>query len=200
MNPRLENALPADRVRRAALAFGCAVLAAATCGATLAIGAVPASPGTPAGRQPQGDPVAFLRRVVSQIARNDYARAWQTLHPQHQGVAPRAEYVACEESSPIPGRLDRIRALRVRRHLFRIPGGTTAERSAAVTFRLRISDRALGVSTTMTHTVHAVSVDGRWRWILPAARYELYRADDCGGIGAPESTETPGYTDPLAGL
>jgi hypothetical protein len=35
--------------------------------------------------------------------RDDYARAWLTLHPAHKAVARRWTYVDCELLSPIPG-------------------------------------------------------------------------------------------------
>lgn len=130
--------------------------------------------------RPNGNATAFLRNVVMLIARNDYAVAWQTLHPAQQLVAPLAEYVSCESQSPIPGRLDWIKVLRVRNERIVVPGTSDLATTVAVTFRLRISDPTLGASVRVTHTVHAVPVDGRWRWMLPAHRYEMYRTDACG--------------------
>ena len=59
-----------------------------------------------------GDPVVFLEGVVRQIARNDYATAWQTLEPAQQRLVPVGGYVRCESASPIPGHLASIRVLR----------------------------------------------------------------------------------------
>ena len=46
--------------------------------------------------------------------------------------------------------------------------------SKAVGVRLGFKD-----NLTLTHTVHVVSLEGRWRWILPSARFRDYKADRC---------------------
>jgi hypothetical protein len=48
-----------------------------------------------------------------------------------------------------------------------------------VTFRLRWTDEA-GATSTTTLTAAAVSLGDHWAWMLPRARYELYRDDACG--------------------
>jgi hypothetical protein len=126
-----------------------------------------------------GDPGRFLTSVVADIARNDYEHAWLGLYPGHQRVAPLDEYVACELKSPIPGRLEAAVIVRSVRTSFPVAGQRRPLRGAAVTFRIRISDSALAGSVDVRATFHAVPVAGRWRWILPAERYELYRADGC---------------------
>ena len=52
---------------------------------------------------PTGDPVAFVKSVVEAVVDDDYRRAWKTLHPAHQRIAPLDDYVACEWREPIPG-------------------------------------------------------------------------------------------------
>jgi hypothetical protein len=165
-------------------AVACVTVAVAVFASTLAVAAIgpasrgrgPGSSAVPAAR----DPVAFLRTVVRQIAANDYATAWRTLHPAQQRVAPLAEYVGCEQESPIPGRLTSMRVLRVAQERLRIPGTAAATPVKAVTLRLRIEDRALKASVVIVHTVHAVRVAHRWAWTFPPARYRLYRDDACG--------------------
>jgi len=41
---------------------------------------------------------------------------------------------------------------------------------------------------TLTHSVHLVAEDGKWKWILPSWRYRDYRADKC----PTDSTAPPG--------
>jgi hypothetical protein len=138
-------------------------------------------------RAPSGDPALFLRGVVAQLVRNDYASAWRTLHPEHQRVAPLEEYVACESLSPVPGQLESIRVLRVRTARLQVTADTPPVLSKAVTLRLTLLEPSLGERVVLTHTVHAVAVDGRWSWVLPPQRYELYRSDGCGPAAAPPS-------------
>jgi hypothetical protein len=130
-------------------------------------------------------PGAFARKVVTEIAANDYAAAWRTLHPLHQQAAPLGEYVRCESASPIPGHLQSLRVLRVADQAVRVPGVAAAVPGKAVSVRITIADRALDLAVVVDDTVHLVMVDGAWRWILPQRRYERYRDNTCGGGGPP---------------
>ena len=55
-----------------------------------------------------GDPGAFMTNLFEEIAGNDYATAWMTLHPAQQRVATRDVYGSCESQSPIPGKLSSV--------------------------------------------------------------------------------------------
>lgn len=135
-----------------------------------------------------GDPVVFLEGVVRQIARNDYATAWQTLEPAQQRLVPVGEYVRCESASPIPGHLASIRVLRSFDERVNVAGSQSGVvDTKAVTFRLTISEPGFA-SVVVTHTVHAVHAGQRWAWILPAKRLQLHRSGTCGArpAGAPE--------------
>src|SRR5690348_4658657 len=79
----------------------------AVCATGSACATVALAGGLPTGSS-LGDPVLFLKRVVRQIAANDYGRAWETLIPSQQRAVPRATYVRCESASPIPGTLASI--------------------------------------------------------------------------------------------
>ncbi len=129
--------------------------------------------------QPADDPVAFLRGVVTKIAANDYEAAWLTLHPAQQRVATRQAYVHCEQLSPIPGHLDSIRLVRSVTERISVAGGDRAVDSKAATFRVKITEPALKDEVVVPMTVHAVAVDGHWRWILSPKRFELYRSKSC---------------------
>jgi len=133
-----------------------------------------------------GDPVVFLEAIVRQIARNDYATAWQTLEPAQQRLVPKGEYVKCESASPIPGHLASIQVLRSFEEQVEVAGsGSSVVDAEAVTFRLTISEPGLS-SVIVTHTVHAVHAGQRWAWILPAKRLQLHRSGECGArpVGA----------------
>jgi hypothetical protein len=138
-------------------------------------------------KQPAGDPVVFLRGIVSHIADNDYAGVWPSLHPAQQRVATRAAYVGCEALTPIPGHLDWIRLVRAKDERINVPGDHGVVTSKAVTFRLRLSEPVLQESVVVTQTVHAVPVDGRWRWILSPKRFGIYRSRSCPGAENPSA-------------
>ena len=155
--------------------------------ATLGVAAVATAAFSPAASgsqsawlRPQQSPVTFLKVVIGKLAANDYARAWTSLHPSHQQVAPEAEYVACERLSPVPGRLVSLVPLRVQRKQISVAGLEGTVSGTVVTFRMRLADRALGAAVTLKLSAAAVPVDGSWTWMLPRARYELYRDDACG--------------------
>jgi hypothetical protein len=164
------------------LAFAGALLAlAAAAAAAAAIGAVRTEPRPP-------DAGAFASRVVALIARNDYGDAWQLLHPLHQAAAPQAQYVGCELRDPIPGRLRSVRVVGIAKEKVAVGGRT--EPSEAVRVRIAIDGGPVG-TVVLVDTVHAVSVNGTWRWILPADRADRYRAGLC-----PDGT--PAATSPAA--
>jgi hypothetical protein len=143
------------------------VAAGALAGAAAPRASAPAAP----------DAGAFVKRLVVQMVRDDYAHAWLTLYPAHKAAAPRWEYLFCELKSPIPGQIQSLAVTRVVDGAFRVPG-VGPVRGKSVTFRLVL--RGLG---TIEHTSHIVAVHGGWRWILTPERYQLYRANACGGNG-----------------
>ena len=126
--------------------------------------------------------VPFLKGVVSALVANDYATAWQSLHPVHQAVAPETEYVGCEALTPVPGRLGSLVAIRSQRKTIAIAGLEPRAQGVVVTFRLRLVDPVGGGSAAFTLKAAAVRVADRWAWMLPRARYELYANDACGSL------------------
>jgi hypothetical protein len=123
------------------------------------------------------DARAFVKRLVVEMVRDDYARAWLTLYPAHKAVAARWEYLYCELKSPIPGNIQSLDIVRVVNEPVTVPGvGPVPGKSV----RFRLVLRGLG---TIEHTSHIVAAHGGWRWILTPERYQLYRSNGCGGNG-----------------
>jgi len=151
-----------------------AALLAALTGAGAVTVAVPA-----AQRPAPGDPGAFVKRVISQIVSDDYARAWLTLHPAHKAVAPRWTYVVCELLSPVEGDIVSLEVVRVADRHIRVAGAGRLP-AKGVTFRLVLNQPELDETVEVWHTSHLVRVRGRWRWILTPERYEYYLAGACG--------------------
>jgi hypothetical protein len=123
-----------------------------------------------------GDPAAFMTELFEEIAGNDYATAWQTLHPAQQRVATRADYVACESQSPIPGKLASVTVVDVADEDVQVAGAGTASGKAV---RVKLAITGLGDPVVLTHTGHAVAVDDHWTWILPPERFAEYEAGRC---------------------
>jgi hypothetical protein len=134
---------------------------------------------------PKEDPSIAAVRVVHQITANRYAQAWGDLHSKDQDVAPLGEYVDCETRSPVIVRPRGVKVVKVTEESFGIGDGTFVE-TKAVAVRLSFA----GVFK-VTHTVHLVAEDGRWKWILPSFRFRDYKANRCPvdpGSSAPPST------------
>jgi hypothetical protein len=136
----------------------------------------------PASAAEQQRPVPFLKAVVSELVANDYATAWASLHPAHQAVAAEDQYVACESLSPVAGRLKSLAAIRTQRKQIAVAGVEQPVPGVVVTFRLRLVDPASGASVAFTLKAATVRVAERWVWMLPRARYELYRSGACSGL------------------
>ena len=149
--------------------------------AACAVAAVTAASSTAATKPGPG---VFLKNVVRQIVSNDYEHAWLSLHPAQQQLVPQEDYVRCELQSPVAGRLAWIKIVRVRDARFGVGGLSGLVTGKAVTLRIKLVDDDTRGSVVVTHTAHAVSVAGRWRWILPAERIGLYSSSAC-------ATETP---------
>jgi len=152
-------------------AFIAATLTAVIAALTLAAHA------EPAGARQHGSPVAFLTTTVRLLAANRYAEAWQTLNPIDQDAAPLTSYLACESTTPIPGRLTALRVARVWNEPIRIAPETKAVPSVAVSFVLRLT--GAGVTATVPLTAHAVRTTASWTWILPPTRLAMYRQNAC---------------------
>jgi hypothetical protein len=124
---------------------------------------------------PKDDPRAFAENVVRLIAGNRYAEAWETLNPVDQRVAPRAEYVGCEQRTPIAAKVREIRAVGVSDDSVGLGDGKFI-RSTAVAVRIAFAGDA---SFVVTHSVHLVAVGERWTWVLPSWRYRSFKANHC---------------------
>jgi len=149
--------------RVAALAL--LALAAAGCG------------GSHSAKQPTADPKKAAVNVVAMIVHNRYTQAWDTLHSSDQKVAPRNEYVACEQRSPITSPPSSVKVLRVTHESVGLGDGTFVP-STAVAVRLGFPG-----GFHADQTVHLVAEDGTWKWILPAQKYREYKANTCPGTG-----------------
>ena len=150
--------------------------------ALVVLAAAPAvAVGDAAGQTRSGGATPFLSHVVRLLPANNYEAAYPLLHPGQRRLVSAGEYVACEETSPIPGRLTSLRTLRSTTEKIPFAGtGTQRVASTAVTFELQLTGSLPGETATVVVTAHAVVVGGRWAWILSARRLALHRSGTCG--------------------
>ena len=140
--------------------------------ATLAVAAAVLPAGTVSGgAQPDSrDAARFLATVVRQLAANDYADAWQTLHPVDQALVPFRLYVDCESADPVQGSLLSIRTTNIGRERVPLTSNGPIVPSVVVRFRLLLAGPAVPAGVPVHVRAHAILVAGRWRWMLPPKR------------------------------
>jgi len=121
----------------------------------------------------------FAAHAVRLLAENRYAEAWEVLLPAHQRVVSRPDYAECERTSLIPGNVRSLTVAWVADESVAVAGlpGQTATKAVAV--RLVITDAVVPEGVVIEHVVHVVRSGAGWAWILPAARYDSYRAGAC---------------------
>ena len=148
-----------SRAHRAILAVTAAALAAvlgAGCGGGGGAGKAQTAP-------------EFIRQVTMQFARGQSGPLWDTLHPADQAVVSRARYMACESNEGFD--LTKIRILQTYPDTVDVAGHSTP--STAVSIRATADD---GITTA---TMHAVKVNGAWRWILSPSDSAAYSKGRC---------------------
>jgi hypothetical protein len=112
---------------------------------------------------------SFIDQVITQFSRGQAGPLWDTLHPADQAVVSRARYMACQKNEGFD--LTKINVLQTYSDTVNV--GDKPESSTAVSIRVTADD---GITTA---TMHAVKVNGKWRWILSPADYAAYKAGKC---------------------
>jgi hypothetical protein len=129
---------------------------------------------------------AFIAGIVREDAYGRWAEEWSALHPGHQRLISRAQYVACSRTigAVAQGRV-KVRVLqtvRVPIHVRDVP-----------------QHEAIAVTVSLTHDgsvaptiirLHAVRVGDRWRWILSDRFLSAIARGRCLN-GSPLSRTTP---------
>jgi hypothetical protein len=126
---------------------------------------------------PQGDPGEFAVGVVRLIVMNRYSEAWSDLHPIDQRVAPKGEYVGCENRSRFSAKFVRATPGPVTDEAVGLGNGRFV-RSKAVEVRVTLKEQDLE-PFVVRHTMHVVPSGSKWTWILPSWRYVDFRDGRC---------------------
>lgn len=125
--------------------------------------------GATSGQQSAAD---FVKQVTVQFSRGQSGRLWDELLPADQAVVTRARFVACQQNEG--WNLKRIKVLETYDDPVYVAGKTIPAK--AVTVRVT-SD---GVTTA---TMHAVPVNGTWRWVLQPVDRAAYASGKCPRVG-----------------
>jgi len=143
---------------RRALTRGAAALAA---GVLLAAVAAGCGSGAAAPKEGVG---TFMTRILREEIQGQWARQWSELHPGHQRLITRAQYVACsrEMQTDIATGAEVFHVLDVQDDPIHIQG-VPQRTSKLVTITFRQRNKA---GSGLTYRLHAVDVGGRWTWIL----------------------------------
>jgi hypothetical protein len=120
-----------------------------------------------------GSPADFVRRVTTEFSRGQSGRLWDELLPADQRIVTRARFVACQANEGWD--LKSIKVLET--YDDPVAVGAKSLPSKAVTVRVT-SDN--GITTA---TMHAVNVNGRWRWVLQSSDRAAYASGKCPRTG-----------------
>lgn len=118
-----------------------------------------------------------MPREFGYAFQGQHGRRWDELYPSQQAVVPKARFVACTD--------------------FSAPGNTTATvietyaepievegaelNSTALVVEIKGNIGALGAYATTRTTVHALELDGHWRWLMFPDDVAAYKAGRCPG-------------------
>ncbi len=112
---------------------------------------------------------SFVKRITLEFSRGQTGRLWDELHPAEQAVVTRTRFIQCERNEGFG--LRKVKLLDSYEETIGVAG--TRTRSTAVSVRVTSDD---GITTA---TLHAVLVDGKWRWILQPADFAVYKRGGC---------------------
>ena len=105
----------------------------------------------------------FITQILREEIHGQWARQWSELHPGHQRLITRAQYVACSRAldTNIATGKEIFRVFAIEDQVIHVRG--VPQRTAKlVTITILQPGRASG----LTYRLHAVAVGGRWTWIL----------------------------------
>jgi hypothetical protein len=105
----------------------------------------------------------FMTRILREELNGQWGKQWSELHPAHQRLISRAQYVACSRAlaTDIATGHETYRVLGVRDEAIRVD--RIPQRTAKL---VTISFHSPLNKTTPTYHLHAVLVRGKWTWIL----------------------------------
>jgi hypothetical protein len=151
-----------------------AVLALAACSNDEAVKTV-VTPTTSESVRPSKETVgAFVKRHLEYEVKGEWGRDWDVLHPLHQGVITRSQYVYCREGELNYKGNETVRVEETYDNPIDVPGIPPAR-----IMRASVEILSPGQRAGSTFTDHAVKVKGAWRWILDGTEVDYYARGKC---------------------
>jgi hypothetical protein len=114
--------------------------------------------------------------LMEDLYNGRFGRAYADLHPSHQTIVSRSQFIRCAREAIAVGQLDSIEILEVfddETRDLQLEG----EQTKAVRIRLTFKDG----QTVEPFENHEVKVGDRWRWVLNQDAIEDYQAGRCPG-------------------
>ena len=104
----------------------------------------------------------FMTRILREEINGQWSQQWTELHPAHQKLISRAQYVACSQKmgTNIGSGKEKFHILDVEDQAIHVQG--VPQKTAKL---VTISFTEPGASP-LTYRLHAVNVSGRWAWVL----------------------------------
>ena len=115
-----------------------------------------------AGATPREGVGVFMTRILREELNGQWGKQWTELHPGHQKLITRSQYVACSRqmgTNVATGR-ETFHVLAVQNEAIHVQG--VPQKSAKL---VTLSFTEPGISP-LTYRLHAVDVSGHWAWIL----------------------------------
>jgi hypothetical protein len=152
---------------------------AATTAATTATTATPAPP-TTTDTTPDQDAGEFMKELTERSLRGQYGRVWETLHPSHQAVVSRDRFDGCERGDGGgEGTTINVDVVETYEEPVAVPGTDERPNSTAVTLRFAYDNPLTGKRVEEHQTLHAILVNGDWKWILAPKTFQAYVKGEC---------------------
>jgi hypothetical protein len=172
--------VPSRRLASQALVAAGAAVAALAVGAPVTATAIPTTGKT---ARPPGlsyaSAAGFLLDSIEDKIDGDWGRAWVSLYPLHQRIAPRDAFIRCESATPFPARMESLHVLDVRAAAVRVPGLRHALPGVAIGVKVELAWYGPRDPIVFRHTFHLIPVRRRWTWLLSPSRHRLYERGAC---------------------
>lgn len=123
-------------------------------------------------------PAAFAQALIRQQVAGNAGAMYDTLHPLHRAVVPRALYLRCERGNRPAGEITSIEVDRVRDEPAAIPGADEAP-SSAVSLRVSLRPPEATSPEEVDVTLYIFETDEGRAWALGEEDYAAYAGGNC---------------------
>jgi hypothetical protein len=130
--------------------------------------------------QANNNPGAFVKSIINQELAGQFDRTYATLYPAQKKLVSESRFMACYEQlfNAVSGAtISDFKTTDVYASTITVPGTKVRTKTTAVSVRYTIH---LGSeSTPDAFTAHLAVVNGRYRWMMSAARFAQVKSNNC---------------------